>query len=114
MDSKKHKKYTGVSNDLIKNNLFKLAQGNNEIIIRIPVIPGINDDIDNFKNTGRFLKDLDIKKVHLLPYHRTGVDKYERLDKEYQLSNIDKIPQEKINKLGDILKDMNLNITIRS
>lgn len=89
MDSKKHKKYTGVSNQPILNNLRHLAQKQVDLIIRIPLIPGVNDDVANLDRTGSFIKDLArAKKVHILPYHGFQEAKYARFEMHHMTGNI--------------------------
>jgi len=85
MDTKLHKKYTGVSNALILENLIKLSLANAGIWIRIPVIGGVNASTENMERIARFLKDenISIKQINLLPYHNTGSGKYKRLLWEY-------------------------------
>ena len=79
MDSAKHEKYTGVPNRLILDNLRQLARQGVDLIIRIPLIAGINDDTDNLDRTGEFLNLLPgIKKVDVLPYHAFQKSKYIR------------------------------------
>lgn len=82
IDAKKHKKYTGVSNALILDNLKKLSLEHKNIVIRIPLAAGINDDEENTRLTIDFLKPLKtIKTVSLLKYHKGGVEKYKNLGK---------------------------------
>jgi pyruvate formate lyase activating enzyme len=82
MDDVKHKKYTGVSNRLILDNLKKLASAGKEIWVRVPIIPGVNDDEKNIQSMARFLRPLpNIKRVSLLPYHKGGCEKYINLGK---------------------------------
>jgi len=79
MDSAKHERYTGVPNRLILDNLKQLAHQGAGLIIRIPLVPGINDDTDNLDRTGAFLNLLPgIKKVDVLPYHAFQKSKYIR------------------------------------
>lgn len=65
----------------------------------IPVIPGYDDSNENIFQTINFLKKLpkDIE-VCLLPYHKYGVDKYEKLGLDYNLENVEKANVEKIKK----------------
>ena len=89
MDTIKHKKYTGVSNELILKNLNMLHKMGKEIIIRIPIIPGFNDrkeELDDFKNYIMELKN--IKEVNLLPYHGIGQEKYNRIGKHYKMKDV--------------------------
>ena len=94
MDSKKHENYCGVSNDLILNNLKKLSHTKVKLLIRIPVIPSINDSLQEMVDIYDFIKDMpNIETVHLLPYHNLQSEKYNRLGKQYELSGIpDKNP----------------------
>ena len=112
IDSEKHQQYTGVGNQLILANLAKLAAANCRIIARIPLIPGINDHISNIKEIGQFLTELNIKDVNLLPYHRAGVDKYQRLGKEYKLSKCEDLSEERLAQLVGILEKLGLNTKI--
>jgi pyruvate formate lyase activating enzyme len=84
MDPEKHKKYTGVSNRLILDNLRWLAEKGVELIVRIPLIPGVNDDPENLDQTGSFLHRLPaIQKVDILPYHDFQKNKYRRFGIHY-------------------------------
>ena len=89
-EEKAHCAYTGVSNQLIKENLKKLdAAFTGELHIRIPMIPSVNMNEDNIKQTALFLRGLSsIKDVEFLAYHRLGVDTYRKLGREYELLNV--------------------------
>ena len=113
MDNKRHKKYTGVSNELILENLKKLSSIHNNIFVRFPVIPGINDDYQNIKETGAFLSSLKIVQVNLLPYHHIGVDKYRRLGRTYKLVTTQPPSEEKLSEVSAILRKFNLNVKLR-
>ena len=113
MEDKRHKKYTGVSNELILENLKKLSLVHHNIFVRFPVIPGINDDYQNIKETGEFLSSLKIAQVNLLPYHYIGIDKYKRLGKKYKLADIQPPSEEKLSKISVILRKFNLNVKLR-
>ncbi len=89
MDSEKHKLYTGVSNDLILENIRKAGQGipQLKLIIRRPLIPGVNDSKEELEALGQFLAELPgVDHLQLLPYHRLGTDTYRKLGLEYPLS----------------------------
>ncbi len=113
MDSKKHKKYTGVSNEIILENLKKLSSIHSNIFIRFPVIPGVNDDYQNIKETGEFLSSLKITQVNLLPYHYIGMDKYKRIGRTYKLADIQPPSKEKLSEVSAILSKFNLNVKLR-
>ncbi|MGM9612650.1 MAG: glycyl-radical enzyme activating protein [Butyricicoccus sp.] len=86
-----HKKYCGVDNALILQNLQKTndAEGNFRLVIRTPVIPGVNDSEEEMRKIGEFcagLKRLD--HVQLLPYHRLGTATYQKLGRPYPLEGV--------------------------
>lgn len=83
MDDNIHKKYTGVSNKLIFENICKMARMNIPMTVRIPVISGVNDSIENIRNTAIFVKENTINgSIELLPYHKFGIEKYKALGLE--------------------------------
>lgn len=91
MDTNVHKKHTGRDNYLILENLKKLADLNKEIILRIPVIPGINDGKDNLEKTADFiLNEMDgkVRTLQLLSFMRLGEEKYQSLGIPYKMENI--------------------------
>lgn len=88
LDSKKHKKYIGVGNELILENLKKLFALNANIWIRIPVIGGVNDQLEEIQNIKDFIFQHGIpQKVELLPYHAMGENKYAAIGRSVQLFN---------------------------
>ncbi len=86
----KHKEFTGRSNELMLENAKKIAaSGKTNLVIRVPVIPGFNDRIDEIEGIARFAASLPgVTKMHLLPYHRLGQDKYEGLGREYLMKDV--------------------------
>lgn len=78
-----HKKYTGVSNMLILNNLKYLSDSGKRIFIRIPLIPGITDTDENIEGIIDFLKDIKFEQINLLSYHAFAKNKYIKLGLEY-------------------------------
>ena len=80
-----HRRYTGVSTRKILQNAQQLAEGETPFVIRIPVIPGVNDNEENYRHTAAFLKDAKtLVKVELLPYHKTAGAKYGMLGMKYE------------------------------
>ncbi|MCW3807615.1 glycyl-radical enzyme activating protein [Plebeiibacterium marinum] len=90
IDEEKHKTYTGVSNDVILKNLEFLLQNNANVIIRIPVIPGINDQEQDIVKLEQYLSDkLEyIKEIHLLPFHNSAESKYRRFNTGYSFKGV--------------------------
>lgn len=88
MDNAKHKKYTGVSNELILENLQKLAQLTDKIMVRVPLIPDFNDTKEDMCKIAEFIKSLnEILIITLIPYHSLAVNKYEQLGYEYKFKS---------------------------
>ncbi len=113
MDDEKHRRYTGVSNALVLQNLRSLAERGHQIILRMPVIPGINDDEENLQRLGAFAADMpNLLRVDLLPYHHSATAKYERLEMQYGLSQILPPSKESMAEITDRLKGFGLAVKI--
>lgn len=83
MDSAKHAYFTGVGNEKILENIKRLGELSAEIVIRIPVIEGVNADKENIIASAAFVHThLPKAKMELLPYHKFGFGKYEALGME--------------------------------
>lgn len=80
-DNKKHEAFTGVGNELIINNFHSLNGKGPSVIVRIPVIPGFNNTMEDMQAIRTIMKTSQarIEAVNLLPYHRLGRQKYEAL-----------------------------------
>jgi pyruvate formate lyase activating enzyme len=84
-DPEMHRQYTGVDNKLILDNLKDLCDSGRQFIIRIPVIPGINDNPENFEKVAQLLQHAKrLERLELLPYHKTAGAKYGMLGREYK------------------------------
>ncbi|MDD3334191.1 MAG: glycyl-radical enzyme activating protein [Eubacteriales bacterium] len=84
VNSEKHRRYTGVDNQLILSNLQWLKSSDKPFRIRIPLIPTVNDDWDNMTATAKLLLGAhNLEKVELLPYHQTAGAKYESAGRVY-------------------------------
>ena len=89
MDSDIHKRYMGTGNEQILANLRHLVDTGGNVIVRYPMIPGVNDSRENIYKMKEFLLSLsDILPVHILPYHRLGKDKYHRYGIEDRMPDI--------------------------
>ena len=84
VDNKQHEFWTGRSNELILKNLDQLKDSGKPFVIRIPLIPGVNDTHENKLATAGLLKDAKaLERVELLPYHQTAGAKYSMVGAEY-------------------------------
>jgi len=89
MNSEKHKEFTGKDNMYILENAIKIAKSGANLTIRVPVIPTFNDTPEEIAAIANFTKGLSgVTKIHLLPYHRLGLDKYAGLARNYLLKDI--------------------------
>jgi pyruvate formate lyase activating enzyme len=86
LDSAAHRAGTGAGNELILQNIEAVASAKWEgrLILRIPIVPGYNDTIENLRATAAFMARLRLKEVNLLPFHRLGHSKYEQLGLNYE------------------------------
>lgn len=100
MNCVKHRHYTGVTNDLILKNLELLSDMGSAVIVRVPVIPGVNDDVENMDALSRFLSSLELRHIDLLPYHRIGSGKYQRLRLRNYMAGIASPDAEKMESLA--------------
>lgn len=94
-DSVLHKKYTGADNRLIIENLEYLCSSGINFIIRIPLIPGVNDTKQNMLNILSLVEHAQsLLRVEILPYHKTAGAKYAMIGKKYTpCFDVDKVPQ---------------------
>jgi pyruvate formate lyase activating enzyme len=103
MDSEKHRQFTGVQNQLILENAEKSSKLGIKMIIRVPLIGGVNDSEENIRDTANFANSIGVKELHLLPYHRFGETKYNKIGKKINTDFYK--PEDKwINKLLDIIR----------
>lgn len=106
MDPAKHKEFTGRSNELMLENAMKIAQsGMTELSIRIPVVPGFNDTPEEIEAIASYAGRLgSVRRMHLLPYHRLGQDKYTGLGREYPMGDVKPPTNEKMEILLETAK----------
>ncbi len=84
-----HIEGTGISNKRILENLTRLSRETSvDIIVRIPLIPTFNDDVNELQRMADFLRSLRIRDVELLPYHQMGEHKYEALGRDFTHYNV--------------------------
>ena len=104
IDNDAHLRFTGVSNELILENFRMLAASGKSVMIRFPVIPGMNDDNKNLEMMKTLILENysgNIQKLCLLPYHRIGASKYSRFNLEYRMNGIEQPSAERMKELKD-------------
>lgn len=103
MNSKKHKAFTGQGNERVLENAVRISEKARSYSVRVPVIPTFNDTPEEIKEIAKFAASLpNVDKMHLLPYHRLGQDKYTGLSREYELSHL--IPPDNA-KMAELLRE---------
>jgi pyruvate formate lyase activating enzyme len=114
MDTQASMKWVGVPNEKILENARKMAVSGAVLQIRIPIIPGINDSFDNLDQTGRFCQQLGeaVSMVQILPYHKLGTIKYERLSKPYLLDDLEPPTEERMEEIKAFLETFGLKVKI--
>ncbi|MDQ7094484.1 glycyl-radical enzyme activating protein [Desulfosporosinus sp. PR] len=91
MTEEAHRHWVGVSNSLILDNLRKAdsSEDSPDIILRLPLIPGVNDSDENLAAVAEFCQSLRrLQEIELLPYHRLGLETYKSLQKDYPLQDL--------------------------
>lgn len=112
IDKEKHQKYAGVSNQLILENLSKLSQKTNQIEIRVPIIPGINDSSNEIEQIAELIRSLKVNRVSLLPFHKMGLEKYFKLGIQVKMKEPLTLSEDYIRELQKIFQKKNLQVTI--
>ncbi|UZP66793.1 glycyl-radical enzyme activating protein [Desulfovibrio mangrovi] len=113
MDSALHEQYTGVPNERILENLRSLARQGHAVQVRMPLIPGINDDEKNLRATGEFVSGLPgIRHIDVLPYHGIAKAKYTKLGMEYKGADIPKSAPEDVQRAVRTLEGYGLKVRI--
>ncbi|UCG86377.1 MAG: glycyl-radical enzyme activating protein [Gemmatimonadota bacterium] len=113
-DEARHREFTGVANCSILDNLNWLSEHGSSVMIRLPLLPEVNDDESNLSALGRFLSSLArLHPVDILPYHRTGADKYARLGRSYPFPQQRLPDADTIATAVQLLEQSGLTVTVR-
>jgi len=112
MDDEKHKEFIGASNKNIIENLIKLSKIHQNIIIRMPIIEGVNDDVSHIEKALELIEGLNMKKVNLLPYHDFAKHKYKKLGLTYEDAKMSKPSDEKMNSFKDMFASIGYEVKI--
>ncbi len=113
LDDDRHRIFTGVTNGPVLANLAALAAAGAGVWVRVPLIPGINDDIGNLDALAAFLGGFEHDwPVFLLPYHVIAQDKYSRLGREYTLTGLEPPSRAHLEAAANRLRDAGLRVNI--
>lgn len=111
-DETKHRAGTGVGNALILRNIAAALKSKTPVVIRIPVIPGFNDDASDFAGFAETLIRLGAKNVQLLPFHQLGESKYDRLDLPYAFNGVKQLRDGDVAAFAKALEEKGLSVQI--
>jgi pyruvate formate lyase activating enzyme len=105
MNRAEHERLTGVSNDGVLENARRVSDSH-ALIIRLPIVPGINDSEENVAAAAHFAAALgaNLQRIELLPYHRLGVPTYRRLGRAYALEDLDVPAHSKLLRLKEVVE----------
>ena len=120
MDNEIHERFTGVGNTLILDNIRRLSEAGKEIVIRMPVIPGFNDEKANIEATGKFTASLrkeslglqGVSRIDILPFNRGGKEKSARLTAESKLMQVETPGEEEMNSIARELSKYGFEVKI--
>lgn len=114
MDPNMHRKLTGKPNELILENAKMVVRSGTPVLFRMPLIPGLNDDLENIKATVEFVKALGegVLGIELLPYHRLGMGKYQALGRQYLLKETKPSDLAGIESIRQDIENMGLRCTV--
>jgi pyruvate formate lyase activating enzyme len=113
VDDARHRQFTGASNRLILANLERLAQSGHRIILRVPLIPGVTDGAENLGQIGALAgRYACIERLDLLPYHPTARGKYENLQVDYPLAEMETPDEEMLRAVASRLHGYGIEVQI--
>ncbi|NMC41693.1 MAG: hypothetical protein GYA43_11090 [Bacteroidales bacterium] len=110
-----HRHYTGAGNRLILENLEMLVQSGSRIHLRIPVIPGVNDNTETMTAMRDYIKSIagsGMEMICLLPYHRTGSSKYVKLGLEYRMEECKPPLKERLEEIREMFIETGIDVNI--
>lgn len=113
IDQNKFHEYTGGDINQILQNLEYVASLNKDkVILRVPVIPGLNNDYNTLCKILQKAREYSINTVNLLPYHTLGIAKYEQLGREYALKHLTSMAKDELKEYIIIGEKLGLNVQI--
>jgi pyruvate formate lyase activating enzyme len=115
LDEKSHIEFTGVSNTGILDNFRLLLGSGKDIMLRIPFIPGFNDNQDHMEKMKQFISDNksdSLKKINLLPFHKIGSSKYKRFNMPYKMLGVEPPSKDEMQKLKEFFGETGIKVKI--
>lgn len=113
LDNEKHLKYIGAGNGIILDNLRKLAEeiSTDKIVLRVPLIPGYNDSMDEIAEIYKLMREFHITRIHLLRYNTSAPAKYQWIGLTYEPGELDRQSDDYMGKLCEIAPE-GISVTV--
>lgn len=113
IDDARHREFTGVSNALILKNLKALGRVHRNIWLRMPLVPGFNDDAEGLEAAARLAAAIPgVRQLNLLPYHKAGARKWQALGKPRELPDVASPSAEALEQAAERLRSFGVNVQI--
>ncbi len=113
IDEQTHREHTGATNKAILDNLRELGRVHDNIWVRIPVVPGLNDTVQDMREIAHFAASTDgVRQINLLPYHEMGSGKTQRLGSLRPPVSAPAPSGEAMEALAEAVRDFGLNVII--
>jgi len=104
-DPERHRRDTGVSNEVIHDTLRHLGALGKDIIIRLPLVPGHTDDDETLRKEAALIASVgSVRRIDLIPYHDFGAVKYEQLGRPYKMAGTPRLPDERVEEIRRIFE----------
>lgn len=113
MDASMHRRFTGVDNSLILSNIRRLSESEAEVVIRVSIVPGFNDNLTNITETADFATSLGIRSIDIRPCNSGGKEKAAWLASDFEPMEAEPPDDEKIRAIADILKKRGFQVKTR-
>ncbi|MDH5439498.1 MAG: glycyl-radical enzyme activating protein [Candidatus Bathyarchaeota archaeon] len=113
LDPEKHQEVTGVSNGVILENATRMAKTGKPLIIRVPVVPKVNDTAEEIREIAQFVRTFpNLEYLELLPFHRFGESKYHALGADYPASCLRIPARDKMTKLVVAVRKVGIKVRV--
>lgn len=111
IDAEKHRRATGISNNQILKNALKLSQMNVPVIVRVPVIPGVNDDGAEIEAIAKYVAPFkNLAYLEFLPFHRLGEGKYDSLGLPVATRKIPQMDSERMKEIQQLAAECDVRV----
>ncbi len=113
IDPEKHRTWTGADNHAVLSNARSLAEAGKRLIARVPLVPGVNDDDEEFQAIARFAAGLrGVEELHLMPFHQIGSSKYALAGMEYRMQDTPEEDEGRIDRCRRLAEQLGLRVSV--